>query len=403
MNNSIKNIIFYCILGLFITSFVIPSYSFNTQCLIGMALYSLLIKDNLRTKILYFKKQKFNIPIIGIPFLLALCGLIYSNDKENGLKIVVNLLPFVLIPFSLLLIRLKPTILDYCLKVLTFSTVFYCILVMGYVSYLYINQLGDYFYYENYGLFFGKHTTYSALFIALSISYLLYELRYKKDKVKYFVYPLLVGFLCLQIYFLSVRIAMISIFINTIFLTLTLKNKIKYFVVVGLTLLSYLVFNLPNFKKRFLPSMTEAGEMNGLSFREEHWLSVVETIKNNNIFFGNGTGSDRTFLIEQYQIRKLTSAYLEEYNAHNQFLEIMLDYGIIGLISFLFLLIYLYYYQIKKRKIVSLLMLNIFIIFFITESLLVRQSGIMIFALILTLITYETFYKPLYIEKNKTL
>lgn len=135
----------------------------------------------------------------------------------------------------------------------------------------------------------------------------------------------------------------------------------------------------------------------------DHWLSVIETIKSNNLFFGNGTGSNRDFLMEQYQIRKLTSAYLEEYNAHNQFLEIMLDYGIIGLISLLFLLIYLYYYQIKHRKILPILMLNIFIIFFITESLLVRQSGIMIFALILTLITYETFNKPLYSGKNKTL
>lgn len=403
MNTSIKNIIFYIILGLFMASFVIPSYSFNTQCMIGIVLYSIFIKDNLTTKKQLIQKNKLNILIISIPFLLALVGLTYSNQTENGLKILLNLLPFLLVPISLLIIRLKPKILDHCLKVITCSTIFYCILVMGYVSYLYFNQLGDYFYYENYGLFFGKHTTYSALFIAISLSYLLYKLRYNKDRTNYYLYPLGIGFLFLQIYFLSVRIAMISLFINTIFITLTLKHRLKYLAVISQILLGYLVFNLPNFKKRFMPSMTEAGEMNGLSFREEHWLSVIETIKSNNLFFGNGTGSNRDFLMEQYQIRKLTSAYLEEYNAHNQFLEIMLDYGIIGLISLLFLLIYLYYYQIKHRKILPILMLNIFIIFFITESLLVRQSGIMIFALILTLITYETFNKPLYSGKNKTL
>ena len=148
--------------------------------------------------------------------------------------------------------------------------------------------------------------------------------------------------------------------------------------------------------------MTEVGAMDGLDFRKEHWLSVLETIKYNGLLFGGGTGNDRNFLFNQYKDRKLTSAYIEEYNAHNQYLEIILDYGLFGFACFTFLLLYIYYYQLKYKDVLTLLILNTFVIFFMTESLLNRQSGIMLFAILTTLIMNKTI-NNLNFGKNKTL
>lgn len=394
--------LYYILLGLFMASFTIPSYSFNTQCFITLVFVGLFLKDNGIEKIKKLKKNYIQIFLLSIPFIIAIFGLLYTNNLKEGFRIITTQLPFLLISLTFLSTGFNKNQLYYCLKTFSFSVVIYNIIVFCFASYLKLNDLGIFFYYDQYGYFFGKHTTYTALFIIITISFLSYLIKEDLKRRINLLYFIIILFLCLQLYFLSVRIAIISLFINLIFIVITIKHKVKYIVILGLISSSILMFFLPNFKKRFLPSMTEVGAIDGLDFRKEHWLSVLETIKYNGLLFGGGTGNDRNFLIDQYKDRKLTSAYLEEYNAHNQYLEIILNYGLLGFACFIFLLLYLYYYQVKYKDILTLLILNTFVIFFITESLLIRQSGIMLFAILTTLIINKTI-NNLDFGKNKTL
>lgn len=403
MNLLNKHNFYFIILGIFVSSFIVPSYSFNTQCFIALVFVGIFMISSFKEKFNEFKLNYSKILIAAIPFLLALAGLAYTDNIENGVKTLVSQLPLFLLPMSVLILKLPKSTLNYCLKILTFSAVVYCLIVFGYVTYLNLNNLGNFFYYEQYGVFFGKHTTYTALFITLCITFLAYQIRFSQFTNHIYLFSITILFLLSQLYFLSVRIAIGALFINFIFILFTYKSKLKY-IGIGLSvILCTSIFYLPNFKKRFMPSMTEVGEMEGLTFRKEHWLSVIETIKHNNFFFGNGTSSDRTYLFNQYKSRNLTSAYLEEYNAHNQFLEITLDYGFIGLILFIFLFVYLYYYLIKQRELLAILLLNVIIIFCITESLLVRQSGIMIFAILLTFIMNLIINNSRHLGKNKNI
>ena len=382
-------------------SFVTPSYSFNTQCMIALVFIGVFLKDNGVNKIKRLKNNALQIALLSTPLVIALIGLIYTNDLNQGLKIITNQVPFLLISLTFLTTKYTDNQLHYSLKAFSFSVFIYCLMSFIFAYYLKINQLGNYFYYEQYGYFFDKHTTYFALFINLAITYLSYLIiKNLRNKIN-LLYLFIIAFLGIQLYFLSVRIAIVSLIINLIFIVFSLKSKVKYVSILGLIGCSYIIFSLPNFKKRFSPSMTEIGSMDGLNFRKEHWISVLKTIQHNGIFFGGGTGSDRSFLFEEFKNRKLTSAYLEEYNAHNQYLELIMDYGLFGFSIFICLLIYLYYYQIKHRNLLALLILNTFIIFFTTESLLVRHSGIMLFAILSTLIMNQTINNS-HFGKNKT-
>lgn len=396
------NKLYYLILGIFMASFIIPSYSFNTQCMIATVFLGFFFKDNEINKIKRLKNNIVQITLLSIPFILALVGLLYTNNLDEGLKIITSQLPFLLISLTFLITKWSKNQLYYCLNAFSFSIIIYCLIVFSFTYFLKINNLGNYFYYDQYGYFFGKHTTYSALFITITISYLSYLIKTNFIRKINILYLIIILFLSTQLYFLSVRIAIISIIINLVYIVISLKSNIKYVGILSIISSSFIIFSLPNLKKRFSPSMTEVGSMDGLYFRKEHWLSILETIKYNGILFGGGTGNNRSFLFDQYKNRKLTSAYLEEYNAHNQYLEFILDYGLFGICSFLLLLIYLYYYQIKQKNLLAILILNTFIIFFITESLLVRQSGIMLFAILTTLIMNQTINNSNF-GKNKTL
>jgi O-antigen ligase len=161
-----------------------------------------------------------------------------------------------------------------------------------------------------------------------------------------------------------------------------------------LPILVVFIFSSPNFEKRFQPSKTEISTMEDFDFRMIHWRAVIETIQSNSLLFGSGTKGDRDYLYNKYREYKLTSAYEEKYNAHNQFLEIPLNHGVLGLLFFLFFLGYIIKPLLFHKKYFYISIMLVFIIYMLTESILVRHSGIVLFSLIATIAIYcSTPYK----------
>ena len=74
--------LYYILLGLFMASFTIPSYSFNTQCFITLVFVGLFLKDNGIEKIKKLKKNYIQIFLLSIPFIIAIFGLLYTNNLE---------------------------------------------------------------------------------------------------------------------------------------------------------------------------------------------------------------------------------------------------------------------------------------------------------------------------------
>jgi O-antigen ligase len=113
------------------------------------------------------------------------------------------------------------------------------------------------------------------------------------------------------------------------------------------------------------------------SVRQTNWRSVLNVISSQPIL---GVGADGG--LEQLQMERstLSEPYINKHNAHNDFLEIMLRYGIIGLLIYLTLLSKLFKNAWQKNSYIFKWFLIVFVISGLTETYLQRQIGLTFFS-----------------------
>ena len=308
----------------------------------------------------------------------------YTDDIRHGLILTQLVLPFIVYALVLQTVKIDVQAGRFVLFYFFVGTLIASILGVAKAIYYKMNGLGDYFFYSRFSELIGKHTTAFSLFVVVSMLFLIHEV-IKKHRRWVVLVPLLLFFLVV-LYLVSTRISIVALTIGIIVLiSMELRGKARWIGLI-LPILLISIFSTPHFQKRFDPSDTERGAVSDIAFRKDHWKSVLETINHQNLWIGQGTGSERNYLYERYKSYQLTSAYEQNYNAHNQFLEYMLDNGLLGLGAFLFYLGFLIYRFYQQRHGLGLSMIMVFICFCLTESLLAGQNGVMAFSLIITML-----------------
>ena len=381
--NILKQQVFYWLLAMVAITLPFPGDSLNSQAIILLVVYWLFYNP-LREKLQLLKENKVLFLLLSIPFWLAVIGLTYSTDFGGAIRGVELRIPFLVFPLILSTVKLAFESTRYALRQLLWATLAATIFAIIKVGYFKINDLGDYFYYDKFSEFLEKHTTYFSLIVVTCMLYCLNEFFQSKRK-KYFSLAVYVFFIFV-LYILSVRISIIAILIGTVIILLyRLTLKYKIIGIVTIVLLAGSIYFTPNFQKRFEPSTTESLKIDDIEFRRLHWKSVLETISYNGIFIGNGTRGNRDYLYSKYQEFGITSAHEEAYNAHNQYLEILMEQGVLGLLPFLLLLFFLTRSAIKSKDALGISILAVFVLYMLTESILERQSGIVLFSYLTTL------------------
>jgi O-antigen ligase len=117
------------------------------------------------------------------------------------------------------------------------------------------------------------------------------------------------------------------------------------------------------------------------------WESALKIAKEN-LVFGQGIGDAREELSREYARRGELAMAKERLNAHNQFLEVLLESGIVGLLLFLSIFSYLVYRALSQKNILLGLYIIMIAIFFTFESMLNRLAGVTFFALFSFLLLY---------------
>lgn len=376
--------IFYGLLGIATAIIPMPGNSLSSISMILLVVCWLFFTTSLAQKAIELKENSRYLLVMTIPLLLAVVGLIYTDNLSYGLVKLQLLLPFLVFPLILFSIKHPKNTYRFVLYCFSFGTFMAAAIGVGRAFYYRLNSLGDYFYYARFSELVDKHTTYFSLFIVISCLFIISELI--KSKLKWMVGLIALTFFFFVLYVTSARISIVALILGIIILILTeVKSQYKWLSII-LPLLLIGFYSLPNFQKRFEPSETEKGEVHDFEFRKDHWKSVLETIEYNPILIGKGTGGDRDFLYDTYKKYQLTSAYELEYNAHNQYLEFTLDFGLIGLLCFVLMLSYLSYSFIKTKNTLAFTILAVFMVYFLTESLFQRHDGVVVFSLIISLL-----------------
>ena len=345
-------------------------------------------------------KEKKGILALAFLYVTYVVGLIYSTNLKYGLfdlevKLSLLLFPLVFFVSKIEMKKVADNILnsfiDGCFVASMLS------LISAAIQYYLYGNINSFFYGE---LALYGHSSYMAIFLCFS-SALIYIRNIKQNNaIKFPLKDLfLLGLFSIMIFFLVSKTGIISILLIhfTFIGYLIIKNKLFLKGTIVLVLISTLLFTgykvFPEvnnrFNEMFSVVFSESTELNSTSsIRAEIWKTSINILMQHP--FGVGTGDVKDVLVENYMDSGLDYAAEKELNAHNQFLQIALATGILGLLVLLLMIFYPLYYAIKNKHIIYIVFLCLMTINFLTEAMLETLAGVVFFAFFNTML-YTTF------------
>jgi O-antigen ligase len=342
-------------------------------------------------------------------YLWQAVGLIYTTDTKMGLSNLFGRLSLVLFPLVLIfpgeMIKNNVKILIRVFAVSTFLFMLYC---FGYAFYKSTHfQYGLWTFnshpVENYWLshFYSseltisQHPSYVAMYVLLSVficfeSYFDYVLKFKQ-RILWLALGLI---LLITQYFLSSRAGIIIclILIPSYFIVkLKQLGKRKYaWIWILLIIIALLPLIAKNQRVDYLYGRLFKEQV-GYDRKEDPrfiiWKSAFE-IARKNILVGVGIGDVRTELSSEYKRIGEEKMATERFNAHNQFLEVLVENGIIGLVLFVSIFIFMFYIAFSGNNLLYTMFILMIFMFFLFETVLYRLAGVTFFPLFTFLLLY---------------
>ena len=256
-----------------------------------------------------------------------------------------------------------------------------------------------------YYLFYSRlspivHPSYMSMYIVTAMSVLLY---YIKKGVylfynKYTTVSIVLMLFLINVMLLSKIGILAAVLLILFYVYVWMKSEKKYklgiVIVFGMLVFMFLSYkNVEFIKYRVdeLGTLFISGDNNksesSSGIRLHIWEHATTLVKEKPML-GHGTGDVRDVLVEKYTEHNLISALEHQYNAHNQFFQILISSGIIGLLLFL-----LSTYFGAKSNPLLLQFIVITFIFMSVESILENQAGTIFFGLFFSLLSQKSLPK----------
>ena len=370
-------------------AFSLPLWrNINTIILLPISI-AWLYHSSWKIKIDYLKQNKNSFLIILFLYLLFWIGLLLSDNITDNLRDIERGSTLFIIP--LFIFSADP--IYFNLKKITIALgigLFLGIIICWFHVFVDILSKSDpaeqakYFFqwiYSDWKLLapLGMHPSYFAVLLVLFLSSIMLESDFsdfRKRRVLYFV-TLFISFLFLLE--TSSRIAFISITLIFLFYIVKMssyKKKLFYLLILVTIIAISSQFNYLTIK--FDKIFDSDGN---ISFERIHrWRNITEVfIDSKDYIFGTGMGDVDKIYTKAYQKGNFNLALKNKYNAHNQYLEFFVSNGIVGLGTYLLILLH-FVYKTKLRSPYHFNFFLIIILFSITESIFCRSKGVFFFS-----------------------
>ena len=240
----------------------------------------------------------------------------------------------------------------------------------------------NYFYGEK--LSYNQHPSYIAMYtlmgMFISLEFYFNKSLKNRERILWFAAAL---FLFISVYFLSSRASFLAtLIILPIYLWFKINPKrLKLLSLLSLIFLISLILTtfLKNqrvslyFDKAIDPSVLRSG-------RTEIWKSAFLVVEKNPLF-GVGIGDYYDAMDKEFRQSGYTIGYYKDFNAHNQYLEILCSSGSLGFLVFLIIIGLMVLFAVKDKNLLYGVFIIIMLIFFSFESILSRLAGNSFFAL----------------------
>jgi O-antigen ligase len=348
-------------------------------------------------------------------YLFQVITVIYSSNKANAYKWMEYRSPLFYLPFLLGTSAIKKDDIRKLLLLFAWTTALAAVVALGYgISMTIISGDSGYLYNDSLGFLFEKQAVYLAMYVNFAVVIFLWHLQekfFRKTTVRNLA-VLAVIFLTGFVYLLACRTALLLLLLvigaSLIYLIYRRKQYLTgAILILGLLLSGALVYKtFPKAASRLL-FVTQANytyESNGPAdhFNGEHtsenwnsvntrlaiWSCSREVIREHWLM-GTGIGDSEDALIGEYGKRHFEFAIKYRLNSHNQYLDAVLSFGIVG---FLVFITGVFFFPLKKAlkkkdKVLLFFMLSLGI-YMLTEVMFSRNQGLAFIGFFIPLMSF---------------
>jgi O-antigen ligase len=334
-------------------------------------LFLWILEGNWRVKVKKIKSFKPLVFLI-IFIIINIISLLWTEDFENGFRNIKYYLA-VLIPFLVIFTSLKEQFLKYIINIFLFGMFISEIILYGNAFKWWHLGRGVY----NDPSPFMHHSFYS-IFLASTIFILIWQILNKKNILFFRVLEFIFLLSALANLFLNAGRAgqLAFIFAAFAFIIFYLGLKFKYIITVFIILLA-LIFSAYNlsfvFKTRLNQAISDIKKISDgklhSSFGDRIALKIVAfDLLKQNIFFGVGIGDDFKELKKFTKTKEVKKKYpflVQKPHFHDQYLQILLQTGVLGFIPFI-LFLGSFFKEFYKNNLAKATLFTVLLIYIIT-------------------------------------
>ena len=390
MSFRISREVLYQVLLVLVMIFMTTGYNFSSFSIAALTIFYVADK-HIGSKIKSVN-LKFYLPFLCY-FGLLLIGMIYSSNIDKAIKLTTTSVSFLLLPLILLTESISKSNLDrllmiykYWLIVLAFYLMIHKVFIQGgplWTMTLFTLKTQ-----------IGIHQLYFSQFYYVGLLMSAYEI-IKGDKKTILTF-LETGFFIFFLVLLGSATAIIITILTLVFLGYYYVSKkrvaTKILFILSLILVGFLASQTQIIKSKIQKNSTidwdiersiekhkelkeGFGKVNTLNLRFIKWYAAKEILKDH-YWVGVGTGDAQDQLVSQYEKIQFANGIQSKYNAHNQYIETFLKFGVFGIISILWLVFSPLMKAIESRNYFLFFVTFFLAISFLLESMLERQHGI---------------------------
>ena len=366
------------------------------------------------TAISFFYPQKGNIQSLNkavffntIFSVFLLTSLIYTENVDYGLKRMMAMTGLFIFPIAFFQVNTRIDInyskLSERLYMLFFISCiifFVGIFIQNYFK-GFLNEFIFRDYPERLNSKYGKysmHPVYASMYIVISLFFATKIYNTLKKRWHKIIFYACVFFLAFVLILLARKgvILFALLTFSVYFLKLKKKKETAYFTATSIVLFAIIII-IPPIRGRYVELVDSIVNYNnitkiGSTTIRFNIFKLVSKAISDNVMLGYGIGDTKDVLIAYYKAKPeiFDGQY---YNSHNQFLSSWLTAGLLGITSFIAMLVYNLKLAIKSCDFVYGAIVLMFLFVCLTENILERQSGVLLFSFLINFFAFKTLVK----------
>ena len=400
------------ILLLGLIAFTLPFSIILNSALIILCI-ALLILQGRFMKAFQNASKNLYVILLWLLFLLYVISAFLSKNQHEGFAIIERKASFIILPFLIFGFPISmPEIRKIC-ELFVLGVLLAFTICLGYAFYqvVFNSRELELFFYQKLTTVLNMNAVYMASYCIIALHIALY---FSKEHNKVLV-AIVSASLIIFCILLNSKMMLVCLCLGLIIFAFKKLSRLKALLASSIILASmfFIGVGVPKVKERITlevnsnmsvikqDTFTYDTPFTGTSLRLVFWRFSKEIIKENNGWLmGAHTGDFQDLLNEKY---KRTGIYTGNpelkdtgylgYGPHNQYIEVLLSLGITGLVVFIMMLIFYLKNAWVTNNYLGLQCICLFLFFFITESVLSVNKGIVAFVFF-TLLFYNLNTQP---------